>query len=312
MAIDVLPWLLKGKEREEYDLLNDVDNIDMFSIREVIYVICCLLGIIGTRVAFNSMISPWAGKQARARNISQREMNKVLEEIWVLIGNTVTLSLAVYVMLYENNGCWFGNTAPCLVGWPNHSVNPAVLLYYTIEFAWYIHLLLKKPLGYGEPDGKDMKMHHVASLLLLFLSKAFNLTRGGILVLTLFSISNPALHAAKICNQMAPAVRVPMFIVFSALFMVTRVIMVPFIILRMSIFESVKLIPYAVKDFMVPFIAFNVLLVLLYVMQIQWMWAIIKVLKKSAVEGASAAAELSTELDPSKRFASTNEEKKRE
>jgi len=39
MAIDVLPWLLKGKEREEYDLLNDVDNIDMFSMREVIYVI---------------------------------------------------------------------------------------------------------------------------------------------------------------------------------------------------------------------------------------------------------------------------------
>lgn len=39
MAIDVLPWLLKGKEREEYDLLNDVENIDMFSMREVIYVI---------------------------------------------------------------------------------------------------------------------------------------------------------------------------------------------------------------------------------------------------------------------------------
>ena len=258
------------------------------------------------------MISPWAGRQALARNISQREMNKVLEEIWVLIGNTVTLSLAVYAMLYENNGCWFGNTEPCLVGWPNHSANPAVLLYYTIEFAWYIHLLLKKPLGSGEPDGKDLKMHHVASLLLLFLSKAFNFTRSGILVLTLFSISNPALHAAKICNQMAPSVRVPMFIVFSALFMVTRVIMVPLIILRMSIFESVRLIPYAVKDFMGPFIAFNVLLVLLYVMQIQWMWAIIKVLKKSATEGASAAAELSTKLDPSKRFASSTEEKKRE
>lgn len=251
---------------------------------------------------FNRLTQRWAERTARQRGLSLADMKKILEEYWVLIGNIITLSLATYAMLNENWGCWFGNLEKCLIGWPNHSVRPAVLWYYNIEFAWYIHLLLKNPLKYGEPDGKDMMLHHVASLLLLVLSKGCNLTRGGVVVLTLFSISNPALHAAKICNQLIPNIRVIVFCVFSLLFFITRVVMVPLVILRLSLAESRRVIPYAVEDFYVTYVIINALLVALYIMQLQWMWAIVRVLKKSASEGSNAAAELSSKLDPAKRF----------
>lgn len=302
MAVDILPWLLRGHTREEYAGLDNSDTTDLVSATDMARVLAFLVAIIGCRCLFNRMTSSWSKEAGKSWGISPSDMNKVLEEFWTLMGNTGMLALAIYVMLYKNSGCWFGDTEQCLVGWPHHVTDSAVLVYYTVEFAWYIHLLLKKPLGYGEPDGMDMMMHHVATLSLLVLSKACNLTRAGVLVLTLFSVSNPFLHAAKLCNQILPAIRIPMFSLFSLLFLLTRVIMVPPVILRLSIYQSMSLIPYAVEDFYVTFVLINALLVLLYLMQLKWMWAILRVLTKSATEGAAAAGKLSTDLDPSKRF----------
>lgn len=302
MAIDILPWLLRGHERDEYKGLEHLKTTELISVTETIYVVVALALIIVSRCIFNIMTQSWSQRIGKAMKIAPSDMNKVLEEFWTLLGNVGTLGLAMYVMWYHNAGCWFGDTENCLLGWPNHSIDSMVLLYYTVEFAWYIHLLLKKPLGYGEPDGPDMMMHHVATLSLIILSKACNVTRAGVLVLTLFSISNPFLHAAKICNQILPSIRVPMFSVFSILFVLTRVIMVPPVILRVSMYQSIRLIPYAVEDFYVPFVLFNGLLVLLYGMQLKWMWAILRVLTKSATEGSAAAGRLSANLDPSKRF----------
>lgn len=261
------------------------------------------------RVAFNKLTRSWSEKLGKERGISEQGMNKIKEEIWVLSGNLIMICASFYIMLQKNNGCWFGSTVTCLTGWPNLSLEKTAILYYDAELAWYVHLLLKKPLRYGEPDGIDMMIHHTASLLLLLLSKALHLTRAGILVLTLFGISNPALHVAKICNQLFPSMRIVAFGLFSALFFITRVILVPPVILKMTILEAREVIPYAVKDFYPAYITFNVLLVALYMLQLQWMFSIFKVLKKSASEGSDAAANLSNKLDPSKRFASSLDEK---
>jgi hypothetical protein len=294
MAVNILPWLLHGRNREEYAGLGDWDPREFVS--ELVSVLVSVLVLIACRCLFNRIT------HRSHMSTKDTERDKVLEEMWTFLGNVGTLALAIYVMLYHNSGCWFGDTDQCLVGWPQHEPDSVVLMYYTVEFAWYIHLLLKKPLRYGEPDGKDMMMHHMATLVLIVLSKACNLMRAGVLVLTLFSVSNPFLHAAKICNQILPSVRVAMFSLFSLLFLLTRVIMVPPVILRLSIYQSMLRIPYAVEDFHLTFMLINALLVLLYLLQLKWMWAILRVLTKSATEGAVAAGKLSTNLDPSKRF----------
>jgi hypothetical protein len=144
------------------------------------------VGIIGARLIFNRNTRSWFGSISASRKISSGDIKKIREEFWVFLGNVIMLGFAVYVMLERNGGCTFGQLAPCLEGWPNHTVDRAVVLYYSMELAWYLHLLLKTFVGYGEPDGLDMKMHHAASLLLLVLSRAFNLTRGGEWIVVFF------------------------------------------------------------------------------------------------------------------------------
>ena len=63
-----------------------------------------------------------------------------------------------------------------------------VRAYYSLELAWYLHLLLKPVLRYGLADGRDMLAHHAASLLLIVVSYGVNLTRMGVQVLALFGV----------------------------------------------------------------------------------------------------------------------------
>lgn len=70
----------------------------------------------------------------------------------------------------RNAGCWFLDTSTCLAGWPNHATDAAVKWYYHAELAWYLHMLLKPVLRYGLKDGRDMLVHHYATLALVVVS----------------------------------------------------------------------------------------------------------------------------------------------
>ena len=61
---------------------------------------------------------------------------------------------------------------------------------------------------------------------------------AGVLVLCLFNVSNPFLHVAKILNQLGLPARVPAFAAFAAIFFVTRVVLVPYSILRVTVWDS--------------------------------------------------------------------------
>lgn len=140
-----------------------------------------LLAIVAVRLVFNYLLSSTANRLAaqHGRDAAHKDGSKLLEELWVFLGNCGMLGSAMYVMLYRNGDCWFANTVSCMAGWPDHPVDPAVALYYSMELAWYTHLLLKPVLRYGLPDGRDMMAHHVASLALLLLSGGLGMARIG-------------------------------------------------------------------------------------------------------------------------------------
>lgn len=121
-------------------------------------------------------------------------------------------------------------------------------------------------------------------------------------MLTLFGISNPFLHFAKICNQLNMRIKMPAFALFALLFLVTRVLMVPPVILIPTLVDSRSMLPFAVADFFPAYLIFNVLLVVLYSLQLMWMMSIYRVLVKAATVGADAASKLSAKIDPAKRF----------
>ncbi len=262
--------------------------------------------IIAARLVFNLLFSKFADTLAHhhGQTDAHKDGRKLLEEAWVLLGNIAMLIIAGFIMARRNAGCWFGNIEPCLVGWPNHAVDAAVTIYYSLELAWYAHLLLKPVFKYGLPDGRDMMIHHCASIALLIASCGLNLTRMGVVVLTLFGISNPTLHAAKITNQLhLGKFRAPAFSFFALTFFITRVLMVPFVVLLPALVHSRHWIDYAVEDFHRSYTVLNLLLWALYAMQLVWMWAILRVLRQAAEKGMDAASNLSVKVDPAKRYA---------
>lgn len=59
------------------------------------------------------------------------------------------------------------------------------------------------------------------------------------LVLGTFALSNPLLHLAKICNQLnVPGLRLGGFLLFAATFFATRVLLVPWAVLKPAMLDS--------------------------------------------------------------------------
>lgn len=302
--LNFLPWLLQGKNRLEYKALEQHEIYALSSSFQTDLFSLCLVSIIISRLLFNSLFYKATDDIAKHRGSHHhhRDGSKLREELWVLFGNMATLSFCFWIMMHRNGHCTFTTPQPCLEGWPNHSINPLVKLYFNLELAWYVHLLLKNFLRYGAADGRDMVAHHAISIALLVFSWGFNLTRCAILILSLFSLSNPALHFAKICNQLnIPYLRIPAFAFFSLIFFLSRVLMGPFILFFTTI-VSRELIPYAIEDFFPLYILLNSLLLVLYCMQVIWMQAIYRVLKEAVTTGAHAASVLSAQVDPAKRY----------
>ncbi|KAL4418844.1 hypothetical protein ABPG77_004441 [Micractinium sp. CCAP 211/92] len=141
----LLGWLLAGKpQRPEYIALKTF--IDGQSLGAEALSVCRLLVLIVlARLGFNAALGRAAQRLARARGVDEhhRDGRRLLEECWVLLGNAAMLAASQYVVLHRNAGCTYLSTRTCLAGWPAHDTNPAVLGYYRLELAWYLHMLLK-------------------------------------------------------------------------------------------------------------------------------------------------------------------------
>ncbi|KAL4418843.1 hypothetical protein ABPG77_004440 [Micractinium sp. CCAP 211/92] len=168
-------------------------------------------------------------------------------------------------------------------------------------------LPLQPVFQYGLSDGRDIVLHHCASLALIVVSYAFGLTRIGVLVLATFAISNPLLHLAKVCNQLSiPGLRLGGFLLFAAAFFITRVLLVPWAVLKPVAVDSRVDAPHIKVDFPALWWGVNGLLGLLYCLQLLWMASIVRVLRRATTHGADAASCLSAKLDPAKRYAEAN------
>jgi hypothetical protein len=231
-----------------------------------------------------------------------RDGDKLLDEIWVMFGNVIMAISAVALMISQNGGCSFDDTDACFAQWPAQGMTHAVYIYYNAEIAWYLHLLLKPVLGYGQGEGRDMIIHHFAALATLLVSYAVHFNRIGILILAVFNLSNPFLHLAKTCNQLeVEALRVPAFAFFAATFFVSRIVMVPLLILWPGVVGIMSVVSPAVLQlpaFWGIYGVLNSLMAVLYILQLVWMRSIFRLLRAAVQHGGVVASKMSVKVDP--------------
>ncbi|NWR59141.1 CERS2 synthase, partial [Bucorvus abyssinicus] len=174
---------------------------------------------------------------------------------------------------------WFYDLREVWKGYPIQSMLPSQYWYYMIELSFYWSLLFSIASDVKRKDFKEQIIHHVATIILISFSWCANYVRAGTLIMALHDSSDYLLESAKMfnyagwrntCNNI--------FIVFAAVFIVTRLVILPFWILHCTVVYPLDLYP--------PFFGyyfFNVMMVVLQSLHIFWAYLIIRMAQKKRV-----------------------------
>uniref|UniRef100_A0A8D0C8T7 TLC domain-containing protein n=1 Tax=Salvator merianae TaxID=96440 RepID=A0A8D0C8T7_SALMN len=155
--------------------------------------------------------------------------------------------------------------------------------YYMMELSLYLSLVFSQFIDIKRKDFLIMFIHHFIAVGLISFSYINNMVRVGSLILCLHDASDVLLEVAKLANyakyqQLCDAA----FILFSVVFIVTRLGIFPIWILNTTLFESWEIIgPYQ------SWWLFNGLLLLLQVLHIIWSYFILRIASKALEQGKS-------------------------
>ncbi|GAB1608947.1 ceramide synthase 6 isoform X1 [Argonauta hians] len=197
-------------------------------------------------------------------------MLKFRECSWHLLFYTTACIYGV-VILWDKPWVW--QTEECWRGWPYHAVGKDVYYYYLFELAFYGSLILSLLMDIKRKDLKVMIVHHVATIVLLYLSWLLNFVRIGSLTLIVHDVVDPSLAAAKMAKYCKKQTLCEMvFGLFALLWIVSRLGVYPLWVLNSVYFEihdHIRAFP--------SFIVFASLLFILQILHIVWTYMIIKI-----------------------------------
>ena len=183
--------------------------------------------------------------------------------------------------LFFSQSPWFWDTRQCWHSYPYQPLTSGLYYYYIMELAFYWSLMFSQFTDIKRKDFLIMFVHHLATIGLITFSYINNMVRVGTLVLCLHDVSDFLLEAAKLANY-AKYQRLcdTLFVIFSAVFVVTRLGIYPFQILNTTLFESWEMIgPYP------SWWLFNGLLLVLQVLHVIWSYLIARIAFKALIRG---------------------------
>ncbi|XP_018603279.1 ceramide synthase 2-like isoform X2 [Scleropages formosus] len=184
---------------------------------------------------------------------------------------------------------WFYDLTEVWKGFPTLTLLPSQYWYYMLELSFYVSLLFSVATDVKRKfslfcftfpcwiqDFKEQIVHHVATIVLISFSWCVNYIRAGTLIMLVHDASDYLLESAKMFNYAGWRTTCNcMFILFAAVFFVTRLIIFPLRILYCTWVYPVTMYP--------PFFGyyfFNGLLLLLQCLHIFWALLILRMVIK--------------------------------
>ncbi|XP_048367153.1 ceramide synthase 2 isoform X2 [Sphaerodactylus townsendi] len=171
---------------------------------------------------------------------------------------------------------WFYDLQKVWEGYPSQNLLPSQYWYYVLELSFYWSLLFSVASDVKRKDFTEQIIHHVATIVLITFSWFTNYIRAGTLVMALHDSSDHLLESAKMfnyagwkdtCNNL--------FIVFSVVFFISRLIIFPFWILRCTIIYPLDLYPAFFGYYF-----FNSMMIVLQCLHMFWAYYILRMAQK--------------------------------
>ncbi|KAG7457851.1 hypothetical protein MATL_G00231640 [Megalops atlanticus] len=161
---------------------------------------------------------------------------------------------------------WLYDLKEMWSGFPVLTLLPSQYWYYMIELGFYISLLFSVASDVKRKDFKEQIVHHLATIMLISFSWCVNYIRAGTLIMLVHDAADYLLESAKMFNYAGWRKTCNyIFIVFAAVFIVTRLVIFPFWIMHCTWVYPVTIYP--------PFFGyyfFNGLLMVLQCLHIFW------------------------------------------
>lgn len=216
----------------------------------------------------------------RYRRNQDRPSNtkKFCEASWRFVFYTVAFTAGIGSLI---NTPWFWDHRECWTGYPKQAVAESHYWYYLLELTFYVSLLLCVSVDIKRKDFKEQVIHHIATIFLIGFSYCGNYVRVGTLVMLVHDSSDFLLESAKMFHYAGwRRTCDTLFVIFSVVFLVTRLVVFPCKIIHTSL--------VAFLDFFDPFKGyyfFNGLLFVLQALHIFWAYLILRMVYKFVFMG---------------------------
>ena len=153
---------------------------------------------------------------------SRAKQSRFMEQFYTALYFFVYGPFGLYVM--SRTPVWYFNTTGMFEGFPHRTHEALFKAYYLLEASYWAQqglvllLMLEKP----RKDFKELVLHHVVTLALIWLSYRFHFTYMGIAVYITHDISDFFLATSKVLNYLDSPVTAPYFVMFIGIWFYLR------------------------------------------------------------------------------------------
>ncbi|KAL8177483.1 UNVERIFIED_CONTAM: hypothetical protein K2H54_008428 [Gekko kuhli] len=180
--------------------------------------------------------------------------------------------------MWDSRECW--------TGYPQQPLEPSIYVYYITQLSFYISLVITLPFDVKRKDQKMQIIHHVTTIFLISFSYCANYIRIGTLVMIIHKASDCFLQLAKMFHYLKRCkICDTFFIVFSVIFLFSRLVIFPNKVLYNTYYYSMELYQ--------PFLGYYLMngsLMILQLLHIYWSYLIICMLCRFFVCGTMPPA----------------------
>jgi len=145
---------------------------------------------------------------------SRAKQSRFMEQFYTAIYFGLSGPLGLYVMY--RSPVWYFNTKGMYEGFPHRSHEALFKLYYLLQASYWAQqglvllLMLEKP----RKDFKELVLHHVVTITLIWCSYRFHFAYMGIAVYITHDVSDFFLATSKVLNYIDSPITEPYFIMF--------------------------------------------------------------------------------------------------
>ncbi|KAI8081559.1 TLC domain-containing protein [Halteromyces radiatus] len=136
-------------------------------------------------------------------NVSPKKYDRFCEQAWSFVYYTCSFSAGIAVMYGTK---WWFNTAYFWIDYPVTDYTKAFKYYYLVQFAFWLQQIFVLQIEAPRKDYRELVMHHINTLLLIFASYLCNFTRVGNAVFVCMDLPDAVLALAKTLNYTCPGI----------------------------------------------------------------------------------------------------------